>query len=166
MAGATFELEYEGAAQDALNQLASTLDDLTPALRDIGEYLMIAHDERFAQQVAPDGTPWKALSPSYQRTKTKNANRLLVLNGYLSKSFRYQVGNQELTFGTDVPYAAHHQFGTRPYTITPKSKKALAFGGAVVKKVNHPGLPARPFLGISDADSREILDILDSHLQL
>ncbi|AQT58714.1 phage virion morphogenesis protein [Cellvibrio sp. PSBB023] len=165
MAGASFEYD-DAAAQERLNQLQEKLGDLTPALQDIGEYLMNSHQQRFKDQVAPDGTPWAPLSPSYQRNKARNKNRILVLNGYLEKSFRYQVGNNELNFGTNVPYAAHHHFGTKPYTIKPKTKKALAFGGAVVKKVNHPGLKARPLIGVSEADTEEILRLLDEHLEL
>lgn len=166
MAGATYEFEFDDAeAQQRLDSLEQRLGDLTPALRDIGEYLHIAHEQRFVDQVAPDGTPWAALSPSYQRIKPKNKNRILYLDGRLAKSFRYQIANNELSFGTNEPYAAHHHFGTRPYTITPKAKKALAFGGAVVKKVNHPGLVARPFFGINSADNDEILQLLTEHLQ-
>lgn len=167
MAGATFEVEFNNPeAQDVLNQLEQKLSDITPALQDIGEYLMIAHEQRFVDQVAPDGTPWAPLSPSYQRNKTKNKNRILFLDGRLAKNFRYQVSDNELNFGTNVPYAAHHHFGTKPYTIKPKTKKALAFGGVVVKKVNHPGLPARPLIGVSEADNEEILQLLSEHLQL
>lgn len=165
MTGAT--LEYDNsAAQDLLDKLQEKLGDLKPALRDIGEYLQIAHEQRFVDQVSPDGTPWAALSPSYQRTKPRNKNRILFLDGRLAKSFRYQIGNNELNFGTNVPYAAHHHFGTKPYTIKPKTKQALAFGGVVVKKVNHPGLKARPFFGVNDADNEEILTLLNEHLEL
>ena len=165
MTGAT--LEYDNsAAQDLLGRLQEKLGDLKPALQDIGEYLIIAHNQRFKDQVAPDGTPWAPLSPSYQRNKTKNKNRILVFNGYLENSYRYQVGNNELDFGTNDPNAAHHHFGTKPYTIKPKTKKALAFGGVVVKKVNHPGLPARPLIGVSEADNEEILTLLNEHLEL
>lgn len=164
MTGAT--LEYDNAdAMGVLEKLQEKLGDLKPALQDIGEYLQIAHEQRFVDQVSPDGTPWAALSPSYQRTKAKNKNRILFLDGRLAKNFRYQIGDNELNFGTNVPYAAHHHFGTKPYTIKPKSKKALAFGGVVVKKVNHPGLPARPFFGTNDADNEEILQLLAEHLE-
>lgn len=164
MTGATFEYDDAGA-QELLSRLEQRLGDIKPALRDIGEYLMIAHEQRFVDQVSPDGTPWAPLSPSYQRNKTKNKNRILFLEGRLAKSFRYQISDSELNFGTNVPYAAHHHFGTKPYTIKPKTKKALAFGGAVVKKVNHPGLPARPFFGVNDADTEEILTLLSEHLE-
>lgn len=164
MAGASFEYD-DAVAQERLNQLEQKLGDLTPALEDIGEHLMNSHQQRFKDQVAPDGTPWAPLSPSYQRTKARNKNRILFLDGKLAQNFRYQISNNELNFGTNVPYAAHHHFGTKPYTIKPKSKKALAFGGVVVKKVNHPGLPARPFFGVNEADNEEILKLLAEHLE-
>ena len=53
----------------------------------------------------------------------------------------------ESTIGTNVKYAAVHEYGTGPYKIRPKSGKALRFfaGGNVVfaRHVNHPGFPAR-----------------------
>lgn len=37
-------------------------------------------------------------------------------------------------------------FGTKAHTIKPKTAKALAFGGSVVKMVKHPGSKGRNFL--------------------
>lgn len=51
------------------------------------------------------------------------------------------------------------------HTILPRKKKALAFRGLVFKKVNHPGFPACPFIGLSLDDERTIIDILASHLE-
>ncbi len=49
-----------------------------------------------------------------------------------------------------VNYGKFIEFGTPPHTISPKSKKALAFkiGGdnVVVKKVKHPGTRPNPFI--------------------
>ena len=53
--------------------------------------------------------------------------------------------------GTPVAaVAAWNEFGTGPYSIKPKHKKALAFTGAdgktvFAKSVKHPGIPERPF---------------------
>jgi len=51
------------------------------------------------------------------------------------------------TIGTNVKYAAVHEYGTGPYKIRAKPGKALRFfaGGNVVfaREVNHPGFPAR-----------------------
>lgn len=61
-----------------------------------------------------------------------------------------QEGWNRVVVGTNVEYAEAVEFGTPPHVIEPKEKKALAFtvGGkrVVVKRVNHPGTKARPFL--------------------
>ena len=43
--------------------------------------------------------------------------------------------------------------------IRPKNKRALSFGGIVVRSVNHPGsnIPARPFLRLTPGDLRDIV---------
>lgn len=60
-----------------------------------------------------------------------------------------------------VGYAADVEFGTRPHVIVPRTRKALAWGGArrlsgslrrgskatnFARRVNHPGTRARPYL--------------------
>lgn len=51
--------------------------------------------------------------------------------------------------GSNVKYAAVHEFGSRPYVIRMKDKKlrfATPRGVVFARQVNHPGLPARaPF---------------------
>lgn len=48
-------------------------------------------------------------------------------------------------------YAAAVEYGTRPHTILPRSRKVLKFnvGGREVfaRKVNHPGTRPQPFMG-------------------
>lgn len=90
--------------------------------------------------------PWKS-------TRKRNAagqfsGKTLYKHGWLKRSLRVvSHNNSAVTIGSDRPYAAVHQFGTGPYVITPKTAKALFWPGAKhpVKKVNHPGIPARPF---------------------
>ena len=54
--------------------------------------------------------------------------------------------------GTDVEYAPFIEFGTEPYKITPDEAEALKWtdpetGEEVfAKEVQHPGIPAQPFL--------------------
>lgn len=47
-------------------------------------------------------------------------------------------------------YGKYVEFGTNPYTITPKNKKALAFSvngdPVVVARVRHPGIRPNPFI--------------------
>ncbi|MBX9812227.1 MAG: phage virion morphogenesis protein [Burkholderiales bacterium] len=46
------------AVLGALSELMRRVADPTPALRDIGEYMIIATRRRFGEGRAPDGTPW------------------------------------------------------------------------------------------------------------
>ncbi|EGK12961.1 phage tail component protein [Desmospora sp. 8437] len=82
-----------------------------------------------------------------QREARKNAP---VDTGRLRSSIRHNQtdGGFGAEVGTDVKYAPHIEFGTRPHTIRPKNKKALYWKGAKhpVKVVHHPGTKARPFL--------------------
>ena len=155
----------------ALNRLLQSGRNLSPVLKDIGEHLLDSTQQRFARQTAPDGSLWQALSPQYQSAKKRNENKILMLDGHLSGTLRWQVSGNTLLFGSDRVYAAIHQFGgkTRAHTIRPRSKKALAWPGGKhpVKKVEHPGsdIPARPFLGLSADDERDIVDIVHDHLQ-
>jgi len=68
--------------------------------------------------------------------------------GALAASIGFEVGEDaegvQARVGTlkkAVVYARIHEYGgkTAAHVILPKHKKALAFGGRVVKRVNHPG---------------------------
>jgi phage gpG-like protein len=69
----------------------------------------------------------------------------LVDTGRLRSSINGQVRGDAAYIGTNVEYAAIHEFGgkTKPHTIRAKKAKALRFtmGGQVFfrKSVNHPG---------------------------
>lgn len=61
--------------------------------------------------------------------------------------------------GTNVKHAATHQFGEPGRTIKARRKKALRFrvnGQWVTKKQVRISIPARPFLGLSEDDMREM----------
>jgi hypothetical protein len=57
-------------------------------------------------------------------------------------------------------------FGTGPYIIKPKKKKALYFAGLKhpVRQVKHPGLPPRAFMVIQDSDIAEMEAVTLQHL--
>jgi len=65
-------------------------------------------------------------------------------------SLKEKFGDLEAVAGTNVDYAPHIEFGTKPHIIEPKRKKVLRFfiGGKAVfsKKVRHPGTRASSFL--------------------
>lgn len=135
MAGSFVEITV-AEIRKALEQLQAKLGDLTPVFRDLGEALKISHRERFSRGVGPDGQPWPELSPGYRATKKKNKDKKLVLDGWL-RELHYQAGGTELRLGTDRLYGATHQFGDPARHI-----------------------PARPFLGLDEAEQAHVLDVL------
>ena len=143
MAGAsqpiTLEIENTAEVKAAFLKLQRALQDLTPVFQDIGEAMLNVTRERFNTQTAPDGTPWKPLSPAYALVKKQNVAQILTLYGRLRGTLTYQAGPKEVRIGTPLVYGATHQFGR----------------GAI---------PARPFLGLSQSDEQELLDILNDHL--
>lgn len=50
------------------------------------------------------------------------------------------------TVSTGVEYAIPVHEGSAPHIIVPRTKKALSFGGIVVKSVHHPGAPPNKYL--------------------
>ncbi|MEI8642744.1 phage virion morphogenesis protein [Pseudoalteromonas sp. Hal040] len=149
MAGAKIQISSEGAqtVSDVLIQLVNNLDDLAPALGNVGEHLMLTHRDHFDQQRSPDGDPWQPLSPEYAKRKKKNKDKILRLNDILRDTFAYNVGDESLEFGTNMEYAAIHQFGGTSDMIS-----RLA------------AIPARKFLGLSERDEKEVVEILKEFL--
>ena len=87
-----------------------------------------------------------------QRATDENG-KTLQKRGQLAASITSRVGNDFARIGSNKKYAAIHHLGgkTKAHKIRPKKKKALAFGGLVLKSVNHPGsdIPARRYLPIA-----------------
>lgn len=139
MAGASsgIQIDHDDAdVQAALKKLLEKLGNLEPFFRDLGESLLISHRARFDRAVSPSGVPWPDLSPGYRDRKKKNRDKILVLDGWL-RQLNYAASGTELRIGTDRIYGAIHQFGDPSRNI-----------------------PARPFLGLDEAERKELLDAL------
>lgn len=151
---------------EALKELQKRINNLEPVFRDIGQILRNSTEERFRKAEDPTGQPWATLQPWYQEMKKKHKGKILFLSGRLESSFSYSATNDSVTLGTNVRYAAIHQFGG---VIRPKTAKGLAIGGfnsegkakGWAKKVT---IPARPFLGISKKDNSDILQAITVHM--
>ena len=158
-----------------LAELAQTgAQDLLPRL---GEYLASATKDRFATQTGPDGTAWQALKPADAKRKKYTADKVLTLRGYLRGGIHYQLdGPDAVLVGSNSKYAAIHQFGgtieqpARQATVRYRSVAGrILFAGKKHKRATEKNvtigahqvkIPARPFLGISDADDVRINAIL------
>ena len=77
---------------------------------------------------------------------TKNKS---VATGELRRRTSTDIKGLEATIHTsNLKYAPHVEYGTKAHIIKPKNKRFLYWEGAKypVKKVNHPGSKAKPFL--------------------
>lgn len=159
------KIDGADAVRDKLNEVAKRVGNMRPIMKAIGDRIVEQTKQRFEKGgPAPDGTPWK--SP-----KTPNPKRIrtLTVSGHLRDSIRAQLqGNNTVVIGTNRVYAAIHQLGgrTKAHDIVPSRKKALKTPFGLFRRVRHPGsqIPARPFLGVSEANSNELLGIINEYL--
>lgn len=179
------KLEYKDAELQAMAARIERLGGkLKPALRDIGEYLVRSTKQRFAEGKAPDGTPWapntettliemlrrrggdtvrrkgeKSSNPYYRQDGRVNKRGANLISGKkplvgeskrLSGEISYRVSPAGVEIGSSLEYAATQQFGA----------KTGSFG----RNVPWGDIPARPFLGLSDGDKKQVMAILQEHL--
>jgi len=177
MAGTYIAITVDDAqAQAMLARLGEPgTDDLMPRL---GEYLQASTEKRFKTQTAPDGTAWAPLQPRYARRKKYAKDKILTLRGYLRGGIHYQVtGAAEVEVGSNTKYAAIHQLGgsidqnaqSRKVRYRSVAGRVLFAGKKhkrgvterwVTRGAYQVNIPARPFLGISDDDDKEIRSII------
>lgn len=157
MTGVAIEVTIEDKAlRQAFGRLIDLMGDTTPIMSVIGTALVGSTHQRFITQTDPDGQAWRSLNEEYAKTK-RNA-RILTESGRLRDSINSQASRDEVRVGTNVIYAAIHQFGG---TIKPVSASHLMFRiGDHFAMVDSVTLPARPFLGISAEDETEIAEIV------
>lgn len=92
------------------------------------------------QKESPDGSPWAPLSPEY--AARKGGGDLLEESHHLLDSLQAQSGQDGVTLGSNLVYAAVHLYGD-----------------------DSKGIPARPYLGFSDDDLVELGEVAESFLR-
>ena len=148
--GVRIRLEGADAVLAQLKAIQARVDDTAGMFRHIGAAVAASTQERFNTGTGPDGVAW---APS-ARAK-REAGQTLVKTARLKGSIFQQSSASGVSVGTNVIYAAIHQFGG---TILPKAGAYLSFrvGGRFVR-VRQVTMPARPFLGLDADDEVEIL---------
>jgi phage virion morphogenesis protein len=148
----------DASVRRAFDNLAVVMGNTRPVMAAIGTELVASTHMRFVKQTDPDGNAWQALDEDYAATKRNS--RILTESGRLRDSINAQAGNDQVSVGTNVIYAAIHQFGG---TIVPKNASHLFFRiGDRLVKTDSVTLPARPYLGISADDETAIAEIVFS----
>lgn len=157
-------------------------DDKQELLSRIAAYMVTSTQRRFERAIAPDGQSWQRLSPRTAERRiggrTRGYSNILLVSRRLEQSIVSQVTGDEAHVGTNVEYAAIHQLGgeinvperqqtiyqhydKRTDTFDPKfrTKKRSNFARDFTVKAHTIPIPARPYLGIDDADRAEAAEI-------
>lgn len=133
---ATIEAQGLSAAVAALNALGSgRARELLPQ---VGGLVESQTRERFQSKTGPDGAPWAPWSAAYAKSRRRGQS-LLVAEGHLRDSIEWRVEGDAVHIGSNLVYAAIQQAGGR---------EGMRPGPAAI--------PARPYLGVSDANAAEI----------
>lgn len=128
----------------------------------IAEAIRSGTIERFETETGPDGSAW-----SKSIRASEKGGLTLTVTGDLKSSINARATEKGAEVGTNLVYAATHQFGDSGRVIRAKNKPYLAFeyhGRTIRKKQVTVNIPARPFLGISDEDRTEIKSIVEEAL--
>ena len=157
MTGASMKVEVIGEAKvrRRLDNLVRAGRDAAPLMRDIGEHVLNATRDRFDSMTDPDGDPWAPLSDATKRRKKRNADKILTLDGDLRGNLTYRADRDSVEIGSPSVYAGTHQFGAARGAFGTTSR-----GGPIP----WGDIPARRFLGLSDADRAEIEELARDYL--
>lgn len=143
-----------------LGRVSQVLDDMTPVFNDIGEYVVEATKKRFTISTAPDGTKWQPKSAAtiarYQARKDGNRPKPLIgPSGRLGREINKLATRDQVEIGSALEYSG----------VMQDRAAQGAFGTAANgSPIPWGRIPARVWLGLSDDDNRNILDIADEYL--
>lgn len=153
---------------DYLHALIARGQNLRPVLAEIGEDMTESTKRRFSTAKAPDGTPW---APNSATTIARYSDLFArKKDGTLSKKSEAKIaGKKPLTGETRALATTINYQITGDNTVGIGSPMVYAamqnFGG---KKSDFPHLwgdiPARRFLGSSEADKTNIADLVRSYM--
>jgi phage gpG-like protein len=168
------------------------LDDPQPLLNEWAKILRLDARRQFSEggdpawkELAPSTIAAKLIAGVPARTAKGNVPKRLLQGGQLSAGSKLiasgalrdswslkndpqhiettDKGEMTVAVGSSDPIAIIHQYGTKAYTIRPKSRGVLAFvgaGGKMIvtnKPINHPPIPARP-VRITETARRQMIE--------
>lgn len=134
----------------ALTDLRALLDDLSLVMHDIGQYLVYSAQTRMQAGQSVDGTPFAPRAASTLAAYTKRGQKPgphpLWLTGTMRQMLHHSYGPDHVSVGSGAIQSAVMQFGAEHGAFGPRTPWGR--------------IPPRPFLGVSEADRGELLDIV------
>jgi phage virion morphogenesis protein len=133
-----------------LSELLNKLEHKQELMQDLARYMVRSTRNRILRQkVSPSGKPWAPLSEVTIALKDGRSQPLFD-TGSLAESIAVaQASNDGFTVSSNVPYGGYMQFGVK------------RTGGFIPGRT----IPARPFMGYSDANVRVIEKMIRKHLE-
>lgn len=152
-------------AKGTFRRLTEKVQDMTPLMETIGELGVTSIMRNFEKGGRPDR--WK---PS-QRVQKKGGKTLIKSGRLMHSLMHFKAFFNSVTWGTNVPYAAAHQFGCKKsffVEVREHMRRVKDYGGkarvsrnyrgshpahwSAHKRMQHMNLPKRPFLMLQDED--------------
>lgn len=176
------EFEIDLSAIRAIGETAKRLQDFRAPLAESGAWLERSTKDRFDKEEDPEGKPWAPLAKSTLQKKKTRA--ILRESGILAASITTRgLRPNEVRVGTSIFYGIYHQEGVKPFQMKGRSttlrfkvgkngrskfakkEKANFEQDVTVGPFEHPGIPARPFLGINEKDVGVIRGIFADYIE-
>ena len=138
-------------ASEALRELLRGGEDLTDLLDVIGAKLVTSTQRRFERELDPDGQPWVV-----SQRAALEGGQTLTDTARLKSSITHQVDSRHVDVGTNVIYAAVHQFGAKKGDFG----QARQLTRNRIVPIPWGDIPDRRFLGISREDGDVIEELV------
>lgn len=138
----TINFEFnDGEIRRALAKLLA-LGQGRDLMRKVANVVKQDVEDAFDNEQSPDGIAWQTLNLLYQQRRYQQGydGKLLQKHGHLLSSLNIDYGDNFALIGVAEHYGQYHQFGTKR------------------------GLPARPFLGVSETGIEELQQLLQREL--
>jgi phage virion morphogenesis protein len=178
MAGASLRIDKADSAMATLANFIARAERPRGMFENIGMSMVTSTQHRFETGIAPSGSPWP---PSLRALA--EGSRTLIDSARLMQSIAYRAWDAGVEWGTNVIYAAIHQFGgiirqaartqevhfkrgSNSGELLPgfrrKGKGTESRTVSIGERTIH--MPERPFLGMDEADNSEIINIAEEWL--
>ncbi|SBW13036.1 Phage virion morphogenesis protein [uncultured Alphaproteobacteria bacterium] len=143
MAGVSLEIALDDILTgETLARIEAAVADMTEPFDDIGDALVTSTKMRFETGVGADGKRWPVSLAALRR-----GGQTLIDQRHLYDSIVHEPDRHGVSVGSNMAYARIHQLGGK-----------AGRGHAIT-------FPARPYLGVDDADAAMMVETVEGFLR-